>query len=191
MKYIISALEKNTWMYGSVDFAYSYICNTREEGNKKWSILKNGGHFDYLVARKAETVKTFDLTVYAKDQDSTPLFATLQANDDMLRLVCQVYGDCVIENHKIALPNISFEKMEFDVVAELNPADHGLGDEFDRIEVVREKTLGGTYYWTSKDVRYDEMLTGHEDMCEERLHPYCTHFDLVKDVVLEFRDYDI
>ena len=191
MKYIISALEKNTWMYGGVDFAYSYICNTREEGNKKWSTLKNGGHFDYLVARKSEAVKTFDLTVYAKDQHSTPLFATLQANDDMIRLVYQVYGDCVIDNHKIALPNIPFEKMEFDIVAELNPADHGLDDEFDRIKVVREKTLGGTYYWTSKDVRYDEMLTGHEDMCEERLHPYCTHFDLVKDVVLEFRDYDI
>jgi len=190
MKYVISALEKGTWMYGGVHFAFAYVCNTREEGNKQWSTIKDSGYFDCLIARKAETVKTHNLTFYAKDQDSAPLFATLQANEDMFRLVCQVYGDCVMEHHKIALPDIPFEKMEFDVVAELNPADHGLDDEFDRIEVVREKTLGGTFYWTGKSVRYDEMLTGHEDMYEERLHPYCSHFELVEDVVLEFRDYD-
>lgn len=197
MKYIIACDEKKTWMQNGVTFSYGIIKETREDGNSQWLTIKDSPYFEYLSAHTAEDVKKYTLTFYAKDQRSTPVFITIEANEDMYRLIQQAYKCGFVDYHTIALPNIPFEKMQFDVLGEIDPSDyetewsHDDNFEFERIEIVREKTLGLKFYRTEKFVRYDERLTGREDVCEIRLHPFCSDFNLVKDIELDFYDYDM
>lgn len=197
MKYIIAADEKQTWIQNGITFSYAIVKDTRDEGNRQWKTIKDSPYFECLTAHTAEDVKKFVLTFYAKDQSSTPVFITTEANEDMYRLIQQAYGFGFMDYRTIVLPNVPLKKMQLEVLGTIDPANYGIewshddNFEFERIDIVREKTLGLKFYRTEKFVRYDECLTNREDVCEIRLHPYCSDFGLVKDIDLDFYDYDM
>jgi hypothetical protein len=197
MKYIIACDQKKTWMQNGITFSYGIVSETREEGNRRWKTIKDSPYFEQLTAHTAEDVKAYTLTFYAKNQNSAPVFVTTEGNEDMRRLVQQAYGFSFMDYHTIVLPNIPFKRMQFESIENIDPSGYEVewsGDdnfEYEKIEVVREKTLGLKFYRTEKFVQYDECLTNREDVCEIRLHPYCSDFNLVKDIELDYYDYDM
>lgn len=197
MKYIISVDTQNTFELGGTKLSYAIIKDTREEGNDQWKYVKNSRWYENPSAHKAEEneFKTFDFFLIGKRQDEKPLFATTIFNDEMRRLFEQAYTPnrfCHVEKEILVLPNIPFDKMKFDVIESLDEEEYSNEyDDFMQINVVREKKYGIKYIVSEKNCRYDEMLTNREDVCEIRLHPFCSDFNLVRDIELEYSDYDM
>lgn len=194
MKYIITADTQKTWTLGNLSASQARVFDDKTEGNKKWLAMKENSFFENLLPTKADDVKTVTVTLFQKKQGEKPLFASLESNWDMIRLFEMAYGSCVTDQFTYVLPEKDLEKAEFDVIEELNPDDYPDSDgdnEFHSISVVREKEHGSKFYLTERFVRYDEMLTGREDVCEICLHPYVSDFNLVKEIEAAYDDYDM
>ena len=191
MKYIISVDTRKTWELNGATLSYAIIKDTREEGNDQWKYVKDSVWFENPSAHKAEKFKTFDFFVFSKKQDSAPLFATTEFSESIRRLFEQAYSApmCHIEHCKLILPDVKFEKMEFEVLEEIDNKPYERN--YMHIYVVREKQFGIKFYYSETWARYDEIIDNREDVCEMRLHPYCSDFKLVERVELEYCDEDM
>ena len=189
-KFIITA-DLKSWTLGGLEFSKAFVLKTKNEGNQEWKLLKENSHFHDLHASKGNP-KELNLTLFQKKQGEKPFFATIEYCDDMDRLLDVVYGKHDFDCIKIVLPDIPFKKMQFDNIEKLNAEEYC--DEYDdwmELTVVRERMFGQKFIISNKNVRYDEMMTNREDVCEIRLHPYCSDFNLVKDIELGYDDYDM
>ena len=198
MKYIITADTRKSWTIGNLDGSHAYVFDDKITANKRWLEMKNNSYFENLFPSKAEDVEIGTIVLLQTKQGEKPLFASAEYNEDVFRLFEQAYGGkslCNIDKFKYVLPKATIQKMEFDTLGELDPDDYDDEDykdgRFHSITIVREKKHGCKFYMTERFARYDEILTGREDVCEIRLHPYVSDFNLVKDIEVLYDDYDM
>ena len=189
MKYIITTDIEKLITLDNISVASSYVFTNRNEANTKWKEIKNREYFEYISTHTVEDVVVRCLSLYQTKQFTRPIFASIETSFDLSRLFTKAYGDCIVEQYKFALPKIPFEKMEFNIIMELDISKYN--EKFHRAYVVREKSLDTKLIISERFVKYDEMLYGRENVCEVRLHPYCSDFTLVKDVELGYYDYDM
>lgn len=189
MNYIITADTSKSWTIGEMDACTAEVIQDRNEANKKWVQMKNNTYFSNMKASKAQNIKKHYLRLYQTKQRNKPIFASEEKSWDIARLFRQAYGSMNYEEFMYVLPDVDFGKMKFDHIADLDPKTYG--EDYETISVVREKEFGSKFYLTTTFARYDEMLDGREDVCEIRLHPYCSDFKLVEEIEFEYRDYDM
>ena len=195
MYYVIGADTRRIRLNNGSDFYESYaVVNTdRNEANRCWKSMSTNGNFNYIHTTKAQNIKRFILTKYVKTQFDVPVFMTICEDHLEVERICSILGHRLYSfSNEIVIPDIPLDKMEFDTIESLNPEEYSDEDtEYMRIRIVREKTFGLKFYLTEEYARYDEILTNREDVCEIRLHPYCSDFRLVKDIELAYDDYDM
>jgi len=189
MKYVISADTVESYAIGGLSMFESFVYDNTSRANSKWAELKTNEYFENVSAHTLDEVITRTLTLYQVQQFEKPKFASVSAPLEIERLFNQAYGACVSTGFTLALPRKPFEQMRFDKVDEIDASDSP--DGFHKITVVRENLLGTKLIISERFTRFDEMLTGRKDVCQVRLHPYCSDFNLVKEIELGHYDYDM